>query len=71
MAKKAAEMLDMTHEELTKEEQAKREEIFKLRLQRSTGQLPDPHKIQRVRRELARIMTVKRSKELASAGGKR
>jgi large subunit ribosomal protein L29 len=48
--------------DLDKEEQALREEIWKLRLQRSTGQLQDPHKVRRTRRDLARVLTVRRER---------
>ena len=53
-------------EELAKEEKELREEIWKLRLQRSTGQLQDPHKVRRTRHDLARLLTVAREIE----GGK-
>ena len=39
---------------------ALREEIWKLRLQRSTGQLQDTGKIRHKRHDLARILTVRR-----------
>ncbi len=33
-------------------------ERFSLRMQQATGQLAKPHEIKRVRREIARVMTV-------------
>jgi large subunit ribosomal protein L29 len=54
--------------DLDKEELALRDEIWKLRLQRSTGQLQDPHKVRRTRRDLARILTIRR--EQAAGGGR-
>ena len=57
----------MTLDELSKEEVELREEIWKLRLQRSTGQLQDTGKIRRKRHDLARVLTVRREVSAASA----
>ena len=65
MALDVTKMRGMTLVELTKEEGALREEIWKLRLQQSTGQLQDAKKIRRKRHDLARVLTVRR--ELSSA----
>jgi large subunit ribosomal protein L29 len=54
--------------ELVKEEVELREEIWKLRLQVTTGQLQDPNKVRQVRKDLARVLTVRREQELAAAG---
>ena len=59
MALQPVKLRDMSIEELDKEELALREEIWKLRLQRSTGQLADHHKVRKTRKDLARILTVK------------
>lgn len=66
MAKETAKLRDKDPAQLDKDEQDKREEIWKLRLQLTTGQLQDPQKVKIARRELARILTVKRERELAS-----
>ena len=72
MAKDIAKLHNMTPEELTKEEAALREEVWKLRLQRTTGQLQDPYKVRQARRNLARLLTVRREMQLAAdRGGKR
>lgn len=65
MALEVTKMRGMTLVELTKEEGELREEIWKLRLQQSTGQLQDTKKIRRKRHDLARVLTVRR--ELSSA----
>jgi len=57
----------MTLDELQKEELELREEIWKLRLQRSTGQLQDTGKIRRKRHDLARVLTVRHELTAASA----
>ena len=65
MAKATAKLRDMSADELNKEEQELRSEVWKLRLQLSTGQLQDPQKVRRARKELARLLTVRRERELA------
>ena len=47
-------------------QQLKREQ-FNLRFQRATGQLEKPSRVREVRRNIARIMTVQRQRELAAA----
>ena len=70
MALEMSKLRNMTPVELEKEELELREGIWKLRLQMSTGQLQDPHKVRSTRRDLARVMTVKRERELKAQGGK-
>jgi large subunit ribosomal protein L29 len=41
------------------------EQLFALRLQKTTGQLEKPSKIREAKRELARVMTVLREKRQA------
>jgi large subunit ribosomal protein L29 len=66
-AKQPEKVRAMSDEELVTEAAALREEIWKLRLQRSTGQLQDAHKVRRTRRELARILTLQRQRQLEGA----
>ena len=60
MAVNLEKLRGMTAEELDKESLELRDEIWKLRLQKSTGQLQDPGKIRQRRHDLARVLTVKR-----------
>lgn len=60
---------NMTPAELQEEEAGLRDEIFKLRLQRSTGKLQDPHKILRTRKDLARVLTIRGESERGSKRG--
>ena len=63
---------NMSSAELDREEAQLREGIWKLRLQMTTGQLQDPSKVVRARRDLARVLTIKRERERAAeAGGSR
>jgi large subunit ribosomal protein L29 len=67
MALDTAKLREMSPEELNKEEQELREQIWKLRLQQSTGQLQDPCKVRGARQDLARVLTIKRERELDRA----
>ena len=59
---KARELREKTVEDLKTQEQTLREQIFKLRFQKATGQAESPQKIALVRKELARVLTVIREK---------
>ena len=61
---KAAQMREQTVEELRERERELAEQLFALRLQQVTGQLENPAKIRLVRRDLARVMTVLREKQV-------
>jgi len=55
---KASEMREQSVDELHKALSDLEEQLFKLRFQRSTGQIEDPTKIRRVRKDIARVLTV-------------
>ena len=59
---KATRLREKTLHELRTQEQTLREQIFKLRFQKATGQAENPQKIALVRKELARVLTVIREK---------
>ena len=58
---------DKSVEDLREQEGQLREQIFKLRFQKATGQAENPQRIVLVKRELARVLTVIREK---SAGAR-
>lgn len=60
---KASKLRDMTSEELATEEQELSKQLFQLRLQKATGQLDNVNKIKEIRRDLARVKTVRVEKE--------
>jgi large subunit ribosomal protein L29 len=60
---KASKFREMSREELETEAGAFSEQLFRLRLQQATGQLEDVMKIQKIRRDLARVKTVLTEKE--------
>jgi large subunit ribosomal protein L29 len=45
-------------DELQKKLSELEEQLFKLRFQKSTGQIEDPTRIRKVRRNIARVLTV-------------
>ncbi len=61
---KAKEIRDMNQQELNKELTDLKSELFNLRFQLATGQLENPVRIRNVRKDIARIKTVIREKEL-------
>ncbi len=61
---KAAELREQTVEDLRDREKELAEKLFALRLQKVTGQLESPAKVKAARRDLARVLTVLREKEL-------
>ena len=54
----------MTEQELNNEALKLKQELFNLRFQHVTGQLENPIKMRDVKREIARIKTVIREKQL-------
>jgi large subunit ribosomal protein L29 len=55
---------DLTAEELLKKKKDVKEEVFNLRFQHSTGQLENTARMKLVRRDVARIETILKEKEL-------
>ncbi|HSN56074.1 MAG TPA: 50S ribosomal protein L29 [Candidatus Sulfomarinibacteraceae bacterium] len=55
---KAKTLRDRSSDELTKNLSDLEEQLFKLRFQKSTGQIENPVKIREVRRDIARVLTV-------------
>ncbi len=60
----AAEIRDLADEELVSRLGEAKEELFNLRFQVATGQLDNNRRLQHVRRDIARIYTVIREREL-------
>ena len=57
---------NMSQAELASEELKLKKELFNLRVQHVTGQLENPLKMREVKRDIARVKTALREKELAS-----
>ena len=61
---KASESRSMSVEELDKKLVELKKDLFMLRMQHATNQLDNPVKISTVRRDIARVKTVIREKQL-------
>ena len=64
---KASELRDLSDTELVEEYDELKEELFNLRFQMATGQLDNPRRLGEVRRDIARVLTVQRERELSLA----
>ena len=62
---KVAEFRDLGVDELQQREKELDDQLFRLRIQKSMGQLEAGHKLKALRRDLARVKTVLREKETA------
>jgi large subunit ribosomal protein L29 len=59
---KAAELRDLAADELGVKERELTDQLFRMRIQKSMGQLESPERIKTVRRDLARVKTFLRMK---------
>ena len=62
---KVTECRDLAVDELHQREKDMDDQLFRLRIQKSMGQLEAAHKLKSLRRDLARVKTVLREKETA------
>ena len=63
----AAELREMDEQELLDNLASAQQELFNLRFQIVTGQLDNSARLRTVRRDIARILTVLREKEIEAA----
>ncbi|MGE5481743.1 MAG: 50S ribosomal protein L29 [Bacteroidota bacterium] len=61
---KASEIRELDRDELQRRLGTLREELFNLRFQLATGQLENTSRVRQVRKDIARILTILREKEL-------
>jgi len=64
---KAREVRELNDDVLAQRLAETKEELFNLRFQHATGQLDDMSRISRVRRDVARLRTIIREREIAAA----
>ena len=64
---KVAEFRELSVDMLRDREKELDDQLFRLRIQKSMGQLEAPAKVREVRRDLARVKTILREKEQAQA----
>jgi len=61
---KARELKELTNEELLKKKKDYKEELFNLRFRHSTGQLENTARMKLIKKDVARIETILREREL-------
>ena len=67
---KVAEIRELSVDVLRDREKELDDQVFRLRIQKSMGQLEAAYKLKGLRRDLARVRTVLREKETAQAAGR-
>ena len=63
---KAKELRDMTGDELNAKLKELKNELFNLRFQHAINQLDNPHKIVDVKKDIARLLTEQRARQIAA-----
>jgi len=66
---KANEVITLNPDELQEKLTGLKKDLFFLRMQHATNQLDNPIRISQVRKDIARVKTVIRRKQLEQAGG--
>lgn len=64
---KASKLHELTNDELTVQLKDLKQELFNLRFQNATGQLGNVMVIQKTKRDIARVKTILRERELKTA----
>lgn len=66
---KAEELRQMNDNELQVKEREMREQLFRLRFQLAAGQMESIRKIRELRKDIARLLTVRRERTLKAVDG--
>ncbi|MCL2391054.1 MAG: 50S ribosomal protein L29 [Oscillospiraceae bacterium] len=66
---KASEVINLSPDELEEKLLGLKKDLFFLRMQHATNQLDNPIRIAQVKKDIARVKTVIRSKQLERVGG--
>lgn len=64
---KAGEVRDFTDDEIATRISEVKEELFRLRVQHATLQLPDTSQLRILRRDVARMLTIRRQREFSAS----
>lgn len=67
---KARELRELSDAELRQKEQELIAELFNLKFQHATGQLENTERIPQVKKDIARVKTILRERELATKNAK-
>ena len=65
--KKTVKFFELTAQELSEREKELKAELFNLRFQQATGELLNPLQIRECKRDIARVKTIIRERELKTA----
>ncbi len=65
-----ADVRELTSDEITARVEQLQEELFRLRFRRATMELENPMLLRTIRRDIARLKTVLRERELSSEGAR-
>lgn len=63
---KVEQIRQLTDDELLGKLREYKDELFNLRFQMATGQLDNPMRLRQVRKDIARVKTIQRERELAA-----
>ena len=67
---KSADIRDLSTDEMTARIQQLQEEMFRLRFRRATMEIENPMLLRTIKRDIARLKTVLRERELTSGGAR-
>ncbi len=68
---KAEDLVQLADDELEKRLAELERELVNLRFQKTVGQLEKSHRLRQVRKDIARIKTIQRQRELAAGAARR
>lgn len=68
MVLKPSELRNLTKEELLAKLNSLKGELYNLRYESASGRVEKPHKVKQTRRDIARILTILREKEIGEKG---
>jgi len=68
---KASELRELSEEELENKEKELKDQLFKLKIQHSLGQLDNPMKMKLIKRDIARIKTILNERRKGQANNER
>ena len=71
MALKSSDIRDLPLDDIEQQLAETKQELFNLRFQNATGELDNYMRLKELRRDVARILTIIRERELAEQGGER
>jgi large subunit ribosomal protein L29 len=69
MALKPGDIRDLPLDDIERQLAETRQELFNLRFQNATGELDNYMRLKELRRDVARILTILRERELVEQGG--